>query len=206
VTGPSVNKDEGAKDTPSSLLEQVKCRDTAAWQRLVHLFSPLVYRWCRQAGLQEADAADVGQEVFKAVFGGIGSFRHDRDGDTLGGWLRTITANKVRDFQRKLAKRDRGVGGSDAQRQLREITEDKLPGSDEDSLREDNLLLYRRAVEMILAGCEEQTRQVFLRVVIERQAASAVAREMGITVNAVYLAKSRVLRRIRQEFAGVVKV
>jgi RNA polymerase sigma-70 factor (ECF subfamily) len=135
-----------------------------------------------------------------------GGIRHDRDGDTLGGWLRTITANKVRDFQRKLAKRDRGVGGSDAQRQLREITEDKLPGSDEDSLREDNLLLYRRAVEMILAGCEEQTRQVFLRVVIERQAAAAVAREMGITVNAVYLAKSRVLRRIRQEFAGVVKV
>jgi RNA polymerase sigma-70 factor (ECF subfamily) len=188
------------------LLEQVKCRDTAAWQRLVHLFSPLVYRWCRQAGLQEADAADVGQEVFKSVFGAIDSFRHDRDGDTLGGWLRTITANKVRDFQRKLAKQDRGVGGSDAQRQLRHIAEDKLPGSDEDSLREDSLLLYRRAVEMILAGCEEQTRQVFLRVVIERQAAAAVAREMGITVNAVYLAKSRVLRRIRQEFAGVVKV
>src|SRR5581483_11963710 len=64
-------------DTSLSLLARVRGREADAWYRFVHLYSPLVYRWCRQAGLQQADAADVGQEVFRAVAQRIGEFRRD---------------------------------------------------------------------------------------------------------------------------------
>jgi RNA polymerase sigma-70 factor (ECF subfamily) len=162
-----------------------------------------VYRWCRQAGLQEVDAADVGQDVFRAVAGAIGSFHHDRKGDTFRGWLRTITRNKVRDFVRRSRADAQGVGGSEAQRRLLQVEEDRPADSEESAAEDDRLTVYRRAVELILSGYEERTRQAFLRVVVEQQPPADVARDLGLTVNAVYLAKSRILRRIREELQGL---
>lgn len=188
------------------MLDQVKSKDAGAWERLVHLFTPLVYRWCRQAGLQEADAADVGQEVFKAVLRGVDHFHHDQQGDTMRGWLRTITANKMRDFWRRDGQQARGMGGQDSQRKIQAFTEDEVLRNDEDSLRDDKLLVYRRAVDMILATYDEQTRQVFISLVVDGHKAVEVARETGLTVNVVYLIKSRILRRLREEYAGLVEV
>src|SRR6185503_19253527 len=100
-----------------------------AWQRLVYLYTPLILRWCRQGGLQEADAEDVGQEVFRAVSRFIAEFRHDRQVDTFRGWLRAITANKVRDFHRHNQPEFRGTGGSDAQAQLLHVPQEGQPSS-----------------------------------------------------------------------------
>src|SRR5262245_29431146 len=78
VTDGNVNQGGGSASTSSTLLERVRAQDQEAWQRLVHLYSPLVYGWCRRSGLQDADAADVGQEVFRDVAGAIAGFRRDR--------------------------------------------------------------------------------------------------------------------------------
>lgn len=213
MTDSRVNSGEESGKTSSTLLRRVQAQDPEAWKRFVHLYSPLIYRWCRQAGLQQADASDVGQEVFRSVLRSIADFRHDRDGDSLRGWLRTITQNKVRDFRRRQPPGGAGVGGSDAQARLHELADADLPGSsagsdsaksygkDEDDVR----LLYRRAVDMVLADCQEQTREAFLRV-MRGQSPADVAADLKMSVNAVYLAKSRVLHRIREEFAGLVKL
>ena len=74
----------------------------------------------------------------------------------------------------------------------------------ESSDLEDEQLLSRRAIDMVLDSCEEETRQAFLRVVVGREHPADVARDLGMTANAIYVAKSRILRRIRHEFAELV--
>ena len=94
---------EQSLGTSRSLLERVRADDAAAWDRLVNLYAPLVFYWCRGADLQEEDAADVLQEVFLAVATRLSSFHKDRPGDTFRGWLRVITQHKILDLFRRNA-------------------------------------------------------------------------------------------------------
>lgn len=205
MTGGRVQVGEQVGSTSSTLLLRVQARAPDAWDRLVHLYGPLVYHWCRQAGLQDADAADVGQEVFRAVLGAVADFHHDRTGDSFRGWLRTITRNKVRDLARRRAKDPAsGAGGSAALTRLLDVPDAPAGASDPGPDPEEQRLLHRRAVEMILADCKPETRAAFLAVVVDRRDPRAVAEELGMSLNAVYLAKSRVLRRLREEFAGLL--
>ena len=98
--------------TSSSLIDRVKADEAGAWDRLVTLYAPLLYHWCRKWKLQEEDLADVFQEVFKTLVTHIGGFRREREGDTFRGWLRTITRNKVLDHFRMHGRE--ADGGSDA--------------------------------------------------------------------------------------------
>src|SRR5262250_370090 len=88
--------------TSRSLLERVKADEAAAWERLVTLYAPLVFHWCRRYNLGEADVADILQEVFQAVFLHLADFRKERQADTFRGWLRRITQNKILDHFRRL--------------------------------------------------------------------------------------------------------
>src|SRR4051812_12629786 len=102
---PDVEPEEGshgaAQDSlASSLLLRLKSRDPDSWSKLTILYGPVVYDWCRRAGLQDQDAADVGQDVFQAVSSGLNDFRRERSGDTFRGWLWMITRNKLRDHWR----------------------------------------------------------------------------------------------------------
>jgi RNA polymerase sigma-70 factor (ECF subfamily) len=184
---------------------RVKAQDQAAWDRLVSLYSPLVYRWCRQAGLQAADAADVGQEVFRAVARKVTDFQRERLGHTFRGWLRTITRNKVCDHFRQQGPAERGAGGTEAHRQLLQLPFEEAEPVGEVHDAAETTLVYRRAVELLRQEFEEQTWQAFWRVAIRDQSPADVAAELGMTVNAVYLAKSRVLRRLREEFADLIE-
>lgn len=191
-----------SENTSSSLLVRVKARDEGAWERFVHLYEPLVHHWCRRYGLQEADAADVGQDVFRTVAGSIADFRHEQKGDTFRGWLRTVTRSRVLDHLRRKPRAALGVGGSDALERLAELPDHQA--EPETSDEGDKLILVRRAMDMVLGGCKEQTRQAFLRVVIAGGHPADVAQDLGMTVNAVYLVKSHLLRKIREEFAEIV--
>ena len=121
--------DSQGSETSSSLLNRVNARDAVAWERLVDLYTPAVYCWCRKAGLSSADAADIGQEVFKSVARSIARFRHDRPSDSFRGWLRTITRNKIRDFYRN--RPVQASGGSAAQDALLQIPFDSDSETDE---------------------------------------------------------------------------
>lgn len=171
----------------------------------MYLYGPLVYEWCRRMGLQDADASDVGQDVFRAVFGAIGRFERNSGQGSFRKWLKSVTNNKVRDFARSKRRGAEGVGGSDALARLLEIAADPASDPNDADAPSDEVLLLRRAVELVLADLSEETRQAFWQVVAEGRDPADVARELGLSVNAVYLVKSRVKRRIREEFDGLVE-
>jgi len=188
----------------SSLLEGVKKGDRQAWERLVKLYAPLVYVWCRRWGLQAADAADVGQEVFQAVARKVAEFRRDRAGDSFRGWMRTITRHKVCDLLRRQHPEPLAEGGKEEQTAPQPCAPSRLEDSSAEEDREEVSLLYRRALELISSHFEEQTRRAFWAVVIDNRSVADVAGELRMTSNAVYLAKARVLRRLRLEFADLL--
>ncbi len=205
MTGADVNKSEEAGPTSLSLLARVQAQDQAAWERLVSLYSPLVYGWCVRAGLQPADAADIGQEVFLAVARSIRSFRHDQAGATFRGWLYRITCNKVRDRDRAAPPGGIGIGGSDARRTLEQVPVAGPGSSDAPVDGGETAALYRRAMALIRTEFEPRTWQAFWRVTVAGERPADVAADLGLTLNAVYLARSRVLRRLRDEFVTLIE-
>jgi len=163
-----VNKSESVSSTSLTLLERAKANDEAAWQRLRSLYAPLVYYWCRKAGVPDRDIADVGQDVFLSVAQKLGGFRRDRPGDTFRGWLRTITCSRIADLRRRAGREPQATGGSDAQR-------------------------------------PDWYSTAFLRVVVEGHYPADVAADLGKRTSAVYNVKSRILRRLRVEFAEAIE-
>jgi RNA polymerase sigma-70 factor (ECF subfamily) len=190
--------------TSRSLLERVRADDPAAWERLVALYAPLVYHWCREYGVQEHDAADIFQEVFQAVATHIGSFRRERPADTFRGWVRTITHNKVLDLFRRRGREPQATGGSDAQQRLTQ-TPAEVDAS-EDSSRDGAVErgLFRRALELIRGDFEERTWRAFWRTAVDGEPAHDVAAELGMSPGAVRVAKSRVLQRLREELGDLM--
>jgi RNA polymerase sigma-70 factor, ECF subfamily len=211
----------------STLLEQIRAHRPEAWQRLVDLYGPVVYRWCRQLGIGRADAADVVQEVFAAVAGGAGRFRRETPEQSFGAWLRTVTRSKVCDhFRRRRGLLD-AEGGTDAQQRLLNLPakeEEKGTGtfcaehpegrsgkrclspfpSADDSLSLSAPLLtdkgfVHRALEVVRAEFEPRTWDAFWQVAIDGQSPAETAAAMKLSLAAVYQAKSRVLRRLRRE-------
>lgn len=204
---PCVNLSEGtSSSTSSQLLRQAQGDDQEAWRRLVELYSRRMYRWCRQAGLQPADAANVVQEAFSAVARKLSELRRDRPGDTFRGWLRRIVDNKVRDHYRRVGRTtDKAVGGAEHGEHLEQIAEElcEEPTWDTSLLKQNNL----QAGPVAAAAAEVQSEvsprdwRFFWRIAIDGQSAAEVAREFGVTANAVRLVKMRVLRRLRSKLS-----
>lgn len=185
--------------TRSSLLLRIQADEPGAWSRLVDLYGPLVYHWCRRHGVDDADAADVFQEVFSAVAKSVGAFTQQRNGGTFRGWLWTITRNKIRDFHRQRAKGIEAVGGTHAQQRLEDLPDRLSEDNLDDDDRSETASLFHRALELVRCEFEQRTWQAFWQVAVEGHSTADVAAELGITANGVRQAKSRILRRLRQE-------
>lgn len=191
-----------SESTSSSLLSRVKGRDPDAWARLAKLYGPLVYRWARQSSLQAADAADVVQDVFLNLARDISGFRRDRPDDSFRKWLRTITRNRVYDRFRNLAAEPRAAGGTDANKKLQELST-FLPDADDGSDLVESRRLRSRALELLRGEFKASTWQAFWRAAVEGDSPADVAEDLGLSVWAVYKARSRVLRRLNQELSGL---
>lgn len=184
--------------TSSSLLERARKHAPGAWERLTALYCPLIYGWSRRAGLKAEDSADVVQEVFRSVVTHLSGFRHERSGDTFRGWLWTITQNKVRDWRRARLGRPEAAGGTDAQQALLQVPDAESSGSTGSECGRPGPLLAR-ALELIRSEFEDRSWQAFWGVVVEGRCSPDVAAGLGISTNAVYVARSRILRRLREE-------
>jgi RNA polymerase sigma-70 factor, ECF subfamily len=201
VKGSRVNSGGGPVNVTSlTLLEKARQNDTDAWERLVTLYTPLVYHWCRLVGLRRPDAEEVGQEVFLAVARGLAKFDHAREGATFRGWLRVITRRKILDHAEQ--RGEAGAGGSSAQQRLAEVA--ALDAGEEDPAAQaaEKNILYRRALELIESCFEPKTRQAFWLLVAGRTP-KEVAAELHMSVAAVYTAKSKVRKRLSEELRGV---
>lgn len=184
--------------TSLSLLERVKVRDPEAWQRLVRLYGPLVYQWCRRWQLAPEDAADISQDVFQAVSLHVAGFRRDSAAHSFRAWLWTITRNKMRDHFRRRQHEADAVGGTSAQLRLQEVPEE-VPDDGEEASAAGQLV--HRALDLIHAEFEERTWQMFWRSAVKGEAPADIAADLGVSADAVRMAKSRVLRRLRQELS-----
>ena len=196
------NHDAGTgppSSTSSSLIERIRARQPEAWKRLVHLYGPLVYRWCRQTGLQAADASDVVQEVFRAVAGGVANFRRAAEGDSFRGWLWTITQNKVRDHFRGRPGSPGAIGGSDMQQQLAQLPQPDPSASEGSEEEQAEVALVHRAMEAIRGEFEDSSWEAFWRMTVQGHSSAEIAQDLGMTKSAVRQAKYRVLRRLRRE-------
>ena len=193
----------GPGSISSSLLERVRTGHAEAWDRLVHLYGPLVYGWCRQSGLQAADATDVVQEVFRGVATHIAGFRRSGRNGSFRGWLWAICRNKIHDHFRARAGSPGAVGGTDMQRQMAELpqSEPQSVHSASDLSGDDSVGvgLVHRAMEGIRGEFEDSTWEAFWRMTVQGHTSAEIAADLGMTKSAVRQAKYRVLCRLRRE-------
>lgn len=189
-----------SEDNPTSLtlLDKVRQHNPQAWDRLVALYGPLIFHWCLRRGLSRSDAEDIRQEAFLRVSQGIIHFQKVRAGDTFRGWLRVITQRLIIDSSRR-RKRSPPVVDFESTPELFAI--DSSSALSDAELDEEQQVLYQRALDLLHQDFAETTIQAFMLTVVEDLAASDVATQLGITVNAVYIAKSRVLNRLRNDLS-----
>ncbi len=178
--------------TSSKLLEAVRDpADAQAWSEFASLYFPLLRGWGRRLGLQPGDADDLAQEVFATLVQKMPRFHYDRQG-SFRAWLRTIAVNKWRDWQRRLLP--------PADTRLSDVVDP----ADAEALwdAEHNKYLVSQALAAVQGEFTPSTWQACWEFVVNERPAAAVAGQLGISENAVYIAKCRVLRRLRQYLGG----
>jgi RNA polymerase sigma-70 factor (ECF subfamily) len=187
--------------TPESLLNRLRERpdDAAAWQRFDTLYRPVLRTWLRRYFLQPQDADDLVQQVLAVVVRELPDFHYDpRKGKFLG-WLRAILHNRLREFRRSRQTRPVATGGDEA-------LLNQLVNHRSDPNRVWDREHARHVAQCLLARIEPDfsptTWQAFRRVMAGEKVAE-VAADLKMSVNAVYLAKSAVLKRLRQEVWGI---
>src|SRR5262245_39722953 len=187
-------------ETSLTLLERLRQGgDEAAWERLVRLYTPLIRGWLRRHLPQVDDVDELTQQVFKVVVEKMPAFEHAGRAGSFRAWLRSICVNCVRMFWRS-APPGRGPDPEPMLQQLEDPHSDLSPQWD----REHDKHVVRTLLEQIEPEFKPPTLQAFRLLVLEERQPEEVAVELGITINAVYIAKSQVLRRLREEAAGLV--
>jgi RNA polymerase sigma-70 factor (ECF subfamily) len=185
--------------TRASLLARLgDPEDRAAWQQFVELYGGLVYRFARKRRLQDADAADVTQEVLRAVARASKRLNYDPRRGSFRGWLYTVTRNKLYNF---LDGRKRRVTPSGDSREQQRLDEQPAPGDDPSALwdREYERRVFAYAAEQVRGEFQEATWRAFWLTAVEGKSAREAGAATGMSPGAVYVAKSRVLARLRQQ-------
>jgi RNA polymerase sigma-70 factor (ECF subfamily) len=182
------------RDTPVTLLQRLRegpAADPSAWQRFVEMFAPLVFQWARRFGLQDADAEETVQDVFLTLLRRLRTFDYNPN-QSFRAWLSTVTRNQA------LARLRRSAASP--------LVED-IPGPESDSeleRREYCAWIMQRATQIIARDFEPLTWSAFQGYVLENKPAADVARDLGMSRNAVYIARNRVLARLRDVLAGLL--
>lgn len=183
--------------TPASLLERVRRPGSEpAWTEFVDLYTPVLYAWARRLGLAAADAADLVQDVFTLLVQKLPEFAYDRN-KSFRGWLKTILLNKWRDRRRREAVGPHTVAGD----HLNEVPDESIDSFGELEYRQ---VLVARAMRLMQTDFQPATWKACWELAVAGRPAEEIAMELRITVNAVYVAKSKVLRRLRQELRGLL--
>jgi RNA polymerase sigma-70 factor (ECF subfamily) len=185
--------------TPASLLDQLRqpAAAAAAWERLVRLYTPLLYYWVRRAGASSESAGDVVQDVLTVLVQKLPQFAYDPR-RSFRNWLRTITLNKWREQVRR--RQPAGLRPQDLDDASLAVPDGALTFAGDEYRR----YVVRRALQLMQSEFQPSTWKACWELVVSGRPAAAVAAELGLSEGAVYVAKCRVLRRLRQELAGLL--
>jgi RNA polymerase sigma factor (sigma-70 family) len=188
---------QGSPATRASLLVRLRDgSDAVAWREFVRLYAPVIYGFARKRGLQDADAADLMQDVLRSVAVAAPRLDYDPGRGSFRGWLFAVTRNKVYNFLNSRRRRTDGSGDTDAHRRL-----DEQPAPDGDDLwqREYERRLAALAMERVRGEFQEATWRAFRLTAVDGQSAQEAGAALRMSSGAVYVAKSRVLARLRDE-------
>jgi len=186
--------------TRVSLLNRLKDGgDHQAWTAFVRLYGPVIYGFARKRGLQDADAADLMQEVMRSVARNVEKMDYDPKRGTFRGWLYTVTRNKIYNFLSAQRNRTRAVGDSANHERLEALPDRSGSEAEADWDREYQQRMSARAMERVKDEFQANTWRAFVGTAVEGRPAGEVGPELGMTPGAVYVAKSRVLARLRDE-------
>lgn len=188
--------------TSESLLFRLQSRDEtspdqSAWEQFVSLYTPLIYYWARKTGMTQADASDLSQEVLTIVFQKLPEFRYDKT-KSFRGWLRTVTLNKYRESRRKKSSQMSPATGS----MLEQLAPIELAQStwDIDYAR----LLVAQAMEPMKSDFQEGVWQALRKVISDGLSVEQAAKQTGVNQWTIYSAKSRLMKRLRNELDGLL--
>lgn len=183
---------------PSLLLRLRDPQDGRAWSQFAELYAPLIHGFARKHGLQDADAADLTQEVLRLVAGAVKGLDYDPKRGSFRAWLFTVVRNQVRKFLGRRRQHEQGIGGTAA---VDLLVQKHAP--EEDLAAEWNEEYQRRlfayAADQVRGDFSAATWQAFWQTGVRGRNAKEVAAELGITVAAVYLAKGRVMARLKEQ-------
>src|SRR5206468_8542822 len=165
-----------------------------AWRQFVRLYAPVVYAYARRRQMQDADAADLTQEVLRGIMKAARRLDYDPARGSFRAWLFTVSRNKLIDL-RERQRRGQGAGGTSAGEMF-----DRQPAREDEAVWDEEFRrhLFATAAEQVRGEFEEATWQAFWKTAVDGHKPAAVAAELGLSVGAVYIAKSRVQARLKE--------
>jgi RNA polymerase sigma-70 factor (ECF subfamily) len=190
-------------ETRQSLLLRAQTGETTAWKDLVDLYRPLILGWLHRQGVPADDLEDLSQEVLLSVVKQLPGFQHSGQRGAFRCWLRTIVCRRTADYWRALDADTQAKGGSDATAALQEIADPDSTLNRQWDEEHDRYVLHC-LLDLVQQEFEPLTLQAFRRLALDGASGAEAAQELGLSVAAVYVAKSRVLARIRQEAEGLI--
>jgi RNA polymerase sigma-70 factor (ECF subfamily) len=183
---------------PSLLLRVRDSQDRDAWNHFVEAYTPLVFNFCRSRGLQSADAADVAQDVMTSAASALPRFEYEPGRGRFRDWLYRVTRSKVANFHRRRGREPAGSGETDVHDMLQsqpDPADDAAAGEWERSWQQH---VFDRAAAQVRDEFQPATWKAFWATAVENRPPQEVAAELGLSTGAVYIAKSRVLSRLRE--------
>jgi RNA polymerase sigma-70 factor (ECF subfamily) len=188
--------------TSVTLLDRLQNQpqDAEAWQILEKIYKPVLRNWLRRHALQPSDHDDITQDIFMEVCKKLPAFRHNHRPGAFRTWLRTITHYRLHHFWRDGRYRPATGDYQDHLDQLK----DPASALSAEWNRQHDLHVLQQLLEVIEAKCQPRQWQAFHRVALGKQPPAQVASDLGMSLNAVLIAKSRVLQRLRQEARGLI--
>jgi RNA polymerase sigma-70 factor (ECF subfamily) len=191
------------EDTRKSLLLRAQTGEEHAWKDLTDLYRPLIVGWLKRQGVATRDIDDLSQDILLSVVKYLPTFEHSGRPGAFRSWLRTIVCSRTIDYWRAIDAGTQASGASDAAAALQQIED---PHSDLNRRwdEEHDRYVLGCLLDLVEEEFEPATLQAFRRLTLDGVSGAEAAEELGLTVPAVYMAKSRVLKRIRQEAEGLI--
>jgi RNA polymerase sigma-70 factor (ECF subfamily) len=191
-------------ETSLSLLARVReSEDPHSWNRLFELYEPLLRRWLSAYDVQDADAADLIQDVFAVVARELPGFEHNQNPGAFRSWLRKVLANRLKNSWRSRNHRPQAAGGSSMLERLNQLEDDKSEASRVwDNSHDQDVIT--RLMELIRPMFLPKTWEAFRRQMFEGDKPHQIAEELDMSLGSVYMARTRVLNALRREAAGLV--
>lgn len=187
--------------TSSTLLLRLRdLNDEEAWEEFLTRYTPRIFAWCRRYNLQESDASDVTQEVLRKLLRAMRSFQYDSSRGSFRGWLKTVTNNAIRDFVSTLKNPARGSGDTLVHSNLAAIQDpDALAALAKTIEAESEQELLCEAESRVRLRVQPHTWQAYELTARQQLKAADAANQIGMPVSEVYVARSRVIKMLRQE-------